>query len=175
MILAVLGVIVTILILLNRLADSGIDIGWLNPFSFFRRRAWKKQLVGNPLFTLTDPLDVAVVLATSVAKIDGEISKEEKVALISLFQTEFKRSEKEASELLIFGIHLFNDGSDAISKPEKIMNKSLKNFNEEQAQSVINLLHEIKNTSELNTDEKEQYISRITKEFNSHFKPNQKW
>jgi len=32
-ILGVLGAIVTILVLLNRLADAGIDVGWLNPFA----------------------------------------------------------------------------------------------------------------------------------------------
>ena len=32
-ILGILGVFVTILILMNRLQQGGIDIGWLNPFS----------------------------------------------------------------------------------------------------------------------------------------------
>jgi len=43
MILAVLGVIVTILILLNRLANAGMDLGGLNPFLWQRRRNWRKR------------------------------------------------------------------------------------------------------------------------------------
>lgn len=37
-VLAVLGSLVTILILLNRLKGLGIDFGWLNPFTWHRRR-----------------------------------------------------------------------------------------------------------------------------------------
>ena len=51
-ILGMLGTIVTILILLNRLAEAGIDIGGLNPFLWNRRRKWKKMYQGNPVFKI---------------------------------------------------------------------------------------------------------------------------
>lgn len=41
------------------LADRGIDLGGLNPFPWKRRRAWRRKFVGNPNFTLQDPLEVA--------------------------------------------------------------------------------------------------------------------
>jgi len=46
-ILGLLGTIVTILILLNRLADAGIDLGGLNPFLWHRRRKWRKMSGGK--------------------------------------------------------------------------------------------------------------------------------
>ena len=49
-ILGVLGIIVTILILLSRLQENGIDIGWLNPFSCHRRRSYRKEHDLNPAF-----------------------------------------------------------------------------------------------------------------------------
>ncbi len=42
-IIGVLGSIITILILLNRLAEAGIDLGGLNPFLWKRRRQWKQK------------------------------------------------------------------------------------------------------------------------------------
>jgi uncharacterized tellurite resistance protein B-like protein len=175
MILAALGFIVTILILFNRLADSGIDIGWLNPFTWFRRKSWRDRSTGNPIFTMTKPIDVAVVLAVTVAKIDGDISQQEKEALVSLFQDEFEKSEKEASDMMIFGTHLFADGHDAISKPEKIIKFSLEQFTEEQAQSLMNLLNNVLKIGNLNINDKEKYIQRINTVFASHFKTNEKW
>ena len=136
-ILGLLGTIVTILILLNRLSDAGIDFGWLNPFTWRRRRAWRKKFEGNPVFALDTPLEVAALLATSLAKIDGEISKEEKATLLSLFQSEFGKTEKEASDLLMSSIYLFGDGEQAIAKPDKVMQRSLDKFSDEQAESVM--------------------------------------
>ena len=56
-IFGLLGTIVTILILLNRLADAGIDLGGLNPFLWSRRRKWRKQYEGNPVFKIENPMD----------------------------------------------------------------------------------------------------------------------
>ena len=41
--LGFLGLLVTVLILLSRLADAGIDLGGLNPFLWRRRRAWRQK------------------------------------------------------------------------------------------------------------------------------------
>jgi len=174
-ILGVLGTIVTILVLFKRLSDAGIDIGWLNPFSWHRRRTWRKKYEGNPIFTLDNPLEVAAILATTVAKIDGEISKEEKAILLSLFESEFGKSEKEASDLLLSSIYIFGDGQDAISKPEKIMLRSLDQFSEDQAQSVMSLLNAIKGINSANTEAKDEYINRVNNVFNDRFNTNGKW
>lgn len=174
-ILGVLGTIVTILVLFKRLSDAGIDIGWLNPFSWRRRRAWRKQYEGNPIFFLNEPLEVAAILATTVAKIDGEMSKEEKAILLSLFQSEFGKTEKEASDLLLSSIYIFGDGLDAISKPEKIMRKSLEKFSSEQASSVMSLLKVIKDLDPANADAKDGYVKKINQVFDTHFGTGSKW
>lgn len=174
-ILGLLGAIVTILVLIKRLSDVGIDITWLNPFTWHRRRSWRKQYEGNPVFTLDQPLDVAAMLATTVAKIDGEISKEEKEVLLSLFQSEFGKSEKEASDLLMSSIYLFGDGEDAIAKPDKIMKRSLDNFSEDQATSVMSLLNIIKDIDPANSNDKDHYISKVNKVFSTKFNAEKKW
>lgn len=174
-ILGLLGTIVTILVLLNRLGDAGIDIGWLNPFTWRRRRAWRKKYEGSPVFSLQTPLEVAAMLATSVAKIDGEISKDEKAALLSLFQTEFGKSEKEASDLLMSSIYIFGDGEDAIAKPERVMKRSLEYFSEEQARSVMELLNSIKELDRSNAASKEDFVQKVHGVFERHFSTSGEW
>ena len=77
-ILGILGAIVTILILLNRLAEAGIDLGGLNPFSARRLRKWQQKFEGNPLFALDDPVEVAAVLVVATANIAGVVTAEER-------------------------------------------------------------------------------------------------
>ena len=174
-ILAALGAVVTILILIKRLSDAGIGLGWLNPFAWHRRRNWQNKYKGNPIFSLKDPLEVAALLATSLAKIDGEVSREEKAILLSLFQSEFGKSEKEASDLLMSSIYLFGDGEDAIKKPEKILQSSLKQFSQEQARSVVELLAAIVKIDSANHAEKEQYLARVNSVFDTQFKNSGIW
>lgn len=174
-ILAILGAIVTILILVKRLSDAGLDIGWLNPFAWQRRRAWRKKYEGNPVFSLDSPLEVAAMLATTVAKLDGDISREEKEILLSLFQSEFGKSESEASDLLLSSIYIFGDGEDAKAKPEKIMKRSLEKFSQDQAHSVMSLLNAVKSLDVANADLKEKYVAKVEAVFNQQFDTHGKW
>ena len=174
-ILGTLGLIVTILILFKRLSDAGIDVGWLNPFTWRRRREWRKKYEGNPAFSLDGPLEVAAMLATCVAKIDGEMSSEEKQALLTLFQSEFGKSEKDASDLLMSSIYIFGDGQEAIAKPEKIMKRSLEKFSEDQARSVMSMLESIRQIEESNAGAKGKFIGKVKTEFDKLFNENDGW
>ncbi len=174
-ILGLLGTIVTILILFKRLSDAGIDIGWLNPFAWRRRRAWRNKYEGNPIFSMSEPLEVAALLATTTAKIDGDLSLQEKTILLELFQSEFHKTEKEASDLLMSSIYLFGDGQDAISKPEKILRHSLESFTHEKARSVMSLLAAIANIDDKNRESKDVFIAKVDATFNSHFKSDTQW
>ena len=174
-ILAFLGAIVTILVLFKRLSDAGIDIGWLNPFAWRRRRAWRNKYQGNPIFSLSDPLEVAALLATTTAKIDGDLSLEEKTVLLELFQSEFNKTEKEASDLLMSSIYLFGDGNDALSKPDKILKSSLESFNPEKAQSVMNMLKAITKIDDKNRNSKDAYVAKVEATFDAHFKSSDEW
>lgn len=174
-ILGLLGAIVTILVLFKRLSDAGIDITWLNPFAWQRRREWKKKYQGKAIFSLTDPLEVAALLATTTAKIDGDLSLEEKTVLLALFQSEFHKTEKEASDLLMSSIYLFGDGGDAIAKPDKILHNAIGSFNQEKARSVMALLNAIKTIDARNQASKAAYVDKIEARFDAHFKSDDQW
>jgi len=118
---------------------------------------------------------IAALLATTAAKIDGDLSAEEKTRLLSLFQSEFHKDEKEASDLLMSSIYLFGDGQDAIAKPEKIMKSSLDKFDEDKARSVMNLLKEISQIEPKNQDAKQRYIAKVEAVFDAQFRANGEW
>ena len=139
-IFGLLGTIVTILILLNRLADAGIDLGGLNPFLWSRRRKWRKQYEGNPVFKIENPMDATAILMVAAAKADGDLSKEDKSLLLNLFETEFKLSKKDAAGLLISSAHLLGDGTEVRSNVKKFLFPSKAAFTASQSLSAISLI-----------------------------------
>lgn len=57
-IVGLLGFLVTILYLLDRL---GIDIGSLIPFYWRRMRAWAAKYAGDPIYSVDNPMHVAAL------------------------------------------------------------------------------------------------------------------
>ncbi len=174
-VLGMLGTIVTILILLNRLAEAGIDLGGLNPFLWHRRRQWKKKLQGNPVYKIESPLDMTALLATATAKVDGDMSSDEKKALLDMFQSEFGMNKKEAAELLIASAYLLGSGEEVRNDLEKVMQPSVAHFTEEQAASASKLLGAVSAIDEADGELKREFVARIESVFQRQIKPAGKW
>jgi hypothetical protein len=138
--LGLLGIIVTILILLNRLAEAGIDIGGLNPFLWNRRRKWKKEYEGNPVFQINNPMDATAILMVAAAKADGDLAKEDKTHLLQTFEKEFNLSKKDAAGLLISSSHLLGDGTEVRGNVKKFLEQSKPKFSQHQIGAAIELI-----------------------------------
>ncbi len=141
--IGLLGFIVTVLVLLRRLADAGIDLGGLNPFLWKRRRVWRQKFEGNPLFSLEDPKDVAAVLAVGTAKADGDMSAEQKQALLSAFERIFSLDAQSSADLLASSAHLIGDGQILRDQVGDVVARSKHKFTESQVDSTLSLLDEI--------------------------------
>jgi len=144
-VLGLLGIIVTILILLNRLQQGGIDIGWLNPFAWHRRRKFRNEYHLSAAYSLDKPMDVAALFLVGIAKSDGEMSKEQKDALLALFESEFKLSTSKAQDLLGGSVHILGRGDELFSSPSNVLHKSKESFSAEQVDSVVDMMKRISN------------------------------
>ena len=167
MILAILGFIVTILILLNRLANAGIDLGGLNPFLWHRRKKWKDKLEGNPIYQIDSPMDVVGLYMLAVVKADGDLSKEDKSHLLKLYSENFHLSDKEASALLTASSHLLGDGEEAQQNVAKVFEKSLANFRQSQITSTKELIREAAGDLEQRPEAAHKLIHDIEKVLDS--------
>jgi len=142
-IIGALGSLVTILWLLYRLAEMGIDLGGLNPFLWQRRRRWKKHYDANPVYKIDSPMEATALLITAAAKADGDMSAEEKAEILKIFSEEFHLSEKDAAGLLTSSSHLLGKGEEVRNDLQNVMSPSLQNFTDDQAASAIELLTRI--------------------------------
>lgn len=162
-ILGVLGTIVTILILVNRLQENGIDIGWLNPFSWHRRRKFRKQYYLSPAYSLSSAMDVVALFMLAIAKADGDLSKEQKLAILSLFESEFKLTESEANALLGSSAHILGNGDEVKADPKSVISKSYESFTPEQVDSAKSLLDKVAHIEGEPSDSQSKLLADVNK------------
>lgn len=148
----------TLLFALDRL---GVDLGWFNPWAWKRRRAWMKQVTGNPAFSLDSPIDAIALLATAAAKVDGDLSIDEKEALKKIFQETFNKSEKDASQLLGSSVYLLGSGEEIYRSPEKVLANSLESFSIDQKESSIKLLNQIVSMGGKVSELQVEFVSKV--------------
>jgi uncharacterized tellurite resistance protein B-like protein len=174
-ILGFLGTIVTILWLLYRLAEMGIDLGGLNPFLWRRRRKWKKHYEANPIFKIDSPLEATALLITATAKADGDMSSEEKKSIIEIFEKEFHLSQKDAAALLISSSHLLGKGNEIRDNLKAVLAPSLANFTASQASSAIQLLEKVARVESAAGELKQRIVKNATAILNQVSTPKSKW
>ncbi|MGI9332649.1 MAG: tellurite resistance TerB family protein [Gammaproteobacteria bacterium] len=142
-VLGVLGTLVTLLILFKRLSDAGIDLGWLNPFLWHRRRTWRKKYEADPLHSLDKPMEIAAALMFGTAMADGAISTEQKTALLAAFRDQFHLAEREATQLLGSTAFVIKDGEELRAKLRPFLQRTREHLKPEQVRSTIELCNAI--------------------------------
>jgi hypothetical protein len=160
-VLGALALIITLLILLNRLADAGIDLGGLNPFLWHRRRKWRGQFDANPLFLISDPKEIAAVLAVGVAKIDGDMTVEDKRALLQEFESTFAMKPRGASELLGSSVHLLGDPAILVTHLDTVLARGREKFTSEQVMSTLAMLERIAGASSSPSQRQRELIDAV--------------
>lgn len=174
-VLLVLSTIVTILILVNRLSENGINIGRLNPFAWKRRREWAKLYHANPVYTLASTIEVTGLLMVALAKSEGEISSEQKREIISKFKEVFHLDEDKASTLLTASSFILKDNISVVKNMSKLMEPSIKSFSEEQASSALSLLTHISNFDSPANNFQLEIIKLFKECFRGRFMTSNEW
>jgi len=160
-ILGLLGTIVTILVLLNRLADAGIDIRAFNPFLWHRRRKWRQLQNGNPLYRLDSPMDTAGVLVVGAAHADGAISLEEKKLIQSIFMSEFNLSAKDSAGLFTSSVFMIGESVDLHLKLKSILKPSKEKFTDSQIESTMKMISQVVSISGSSHPNVAEYMAEV--------------
>jgi hypothetical protein len=173
-IIGFLGSVITILWLLHRLAEMGIDLGGLNPFLWQRRRRWRKSYEANPIYKIEQPLEATALLVVATAKADGDMSVEEKKAILAMFEREFELPKREAAGLFISSTHLLGSGEELHKNLKGVLAPSLPKFTLEQAQSAVELMRAIARVGAA-SDAKAELIGMVEAELAPRSAPAGKW
>jgi hypothetical protein len=172
-VLGALGAIVTILILVNRLSDNGIDIGWLNPFAWKRRREWAKKYHANPVYSIKKPMEITGLLMIALAKSEGDMSSEQKNEIKQKFIEVFHLSEDKAVSLITSSVFLLKEELTVVKDMDKLLAASLDDFTEEQANSAYSLLRHISCFEGAPNSFQSEIVALFKKSLESRFKLNE--
>jgi len=154
--------LVTIFYLLDRL---GIDLGGFNPFHWRRRRAWLKRYGGDPIYAVEDPVEVAALFVVGVAKIDGDITAEEKQSIVSEFSSNFSLSEREASQLLGSSVHLLGQPLLIGTQLGNLLERFDEQFTPEQTESLVAMMTAVVSSNEHLSTEQTDLIDSVRGRF----------
>ena len=166
-VLGLLGTIVTILYLLDRL---GVNLGGLNPFYWRRRRAWAAKYEGDPIYSIEDPMHVAALLIVGTAKLDGDLSAEQKKVVLNQFESSFSLDSREAFELLGSAAHLLGAPQIIDTQLNGVAEKNKDRLSKDQAESMIQMMIEVASTDGDLSAKQSDYIASIQ----SLFVPSEK-
>jgi len=170
--LGLLGSIVTILWLLHQL---GIDLGGMNPFGWRRRRAWRNKFEANPIFALEDPREIAAVLIAGVAKIDGDLSADEKRGLLAELEETLSMSPKAASELLSSTVFLLGDMHVVNAQLDELLARYREHLAADQIESLLEIAGRVAALDGGPTARQDELIAAIRQGFGSEAEPQGTW
>lgn len=160
---------------LNSLERSGFRLSSLNPFYWYRRTKWKKQYHESPLYSITEPMDAAAVVMLGMAKMEGEISREQKTEILNIFSSEFNLQSDKAKELFASSSYLLQSENNFIKNINKVLEPSKDKFSSEQVESTINLVKKIaKSESEMSL-EQEELLERVIQILKPQDAEKNKW
>ncbi|MEM1174849.1 MAG: TerB family tellurite resistance protein [Pseudomonadota bacterium] len=139
----ILGFLTSVLTILYMLDRLGVDLGGLNPFAWARRRRFRKKYEGDPIYAVEDPMEIAALLVTGMARADGDITAEQKQAIEHAFMSTFSLSDKDAHQLLIASTHLLGATQVIHTQLEGLLKRTGDTFTRTQAESILGMVSEL--------------------------------
>lgn len=174
-VIGVLTAVAGLIWALVALQRAGVSIGSLDPFAWYRRMQWRKKYADKPLYCLTDPADVAAVLLLATAKCEGEVSAEQKQALLKTFESEFSLSDNEAADLLVACAHLLRNEVYVLDSLERVLERSKDRFTATQVASLATLMRRIAELDGPANEEQCKLIDAMQHYFEERAQPQGAW
>lgn len=146
---------------LYRLQNSGVNLNDFNPFYWFRRRRWQQLARVKPLHALSSPMEAAACLVVGTAKLEGEISREQKQAIIDLFAGEFCITMQQAQDLFAGSAFLLKDTLDISSETKDLLAPCQEKFTEATSASLLMMLEKVSQLDHQTTADQAKLIEQV--------------
>ena len=159
---------------LNSLQNAGVDLNSFNPFTWMRRRKWEKMVGTKPLHALTDSMDAAALLVVAVAKEHGDITRDSKLEILSMFEEEFGVKRNKSLELYSSSVYLIKDSSNIAEEVSHILKPSKDNFTASHIEKLTRMLKSTANLEDM-TEGQKSIIKAVEYEFNTHEEKPKHW
>lgn len=160
-ILQILGLIITFTMAMEALRRFGIDVGWLNPLAFFRRRAWAKKVTTPPLYTLEHPVDVVAVMALAMVQATGAVTVEQKDGVLALLREQLALGDTDANSLWVASSHMLRNRPLAPSEVPAVLERSADKFTDYHVQTLRSLMQRAAQITPPASSEQQQLLDAV--------------
>jgi len=143
MVIAILTALTAFIWALYRLHTSGFDLNAFNPFHLLRRLKWQNQINNRPIYSIENPMEAAALLLVATAKLDGEITREQRNFILQLFITEFDVTEIAANELYAASSYLLKDINNIIPEVSLILEPCKAVFKPNHITTLLEMLEKV--------------------------------
>ena len=110
-------------------------------------------------------MEVAALFVVGVAKIDGDITAEEKQSIVSEFSSNFSLSEREASQLLGSSVHLLGQPLLIGTQLGNLLERFDEQFTPEQTESLVAMMTAVVSSNEHLSTEQTDLIDSVRGRF----------
>lgn len=157
----ILGLVIAFGMAMEALRRFGIDVGWLNPFTFFRRRAWKKKYTAPPVYTLEHPVEVVALLAVATVQATGTVTAEQKSGVQRLLTEQLSLPAAEAESLWLSSSYLLRNRPLEPKELPAVMERSAEKFTQYHAQTLASILQAAAAIDAPPNDSQRQLLSAV--------------
>ena len=134
--------------------------GW-NPFYWYRRHSFAKKFSADPIYSIEDPIHVAALLIIGTAKLDGDITAEQKRVAQEQFELNFSVDSRGSSELFGSAAHLLAAPQLIDSQLTTLADRSRSRFSADQANSMVEMMTKVASAGEGPTEIQKEFIEGI--------------
>jgi hypothetical protein len=156
-----LGILTAIVSLLYALDRLGINLGGMNPFHWYRRRAFAKKYGSDPIYSVEDPVHIAALLVIGAAKLDGDVTAEQKNMAQDQFMSEFSVDEREALQLFGSAAHLLAAPQLIDTQLEKLAERNKDTFSPDQAESLMQMIVKVASANGSMSAAQQEFIDSV--------------
>ena len=163
MVIAILTALTAFLWALYRLHTSGFGLKALNPFYLLRRLKWQDRANTKPVHLIENPMEAAALLLVATAKLDGEITREQRNLIIQLFITEFSLTEINANELYAASSYLLKDVGNILPEVRLILEPCKAAFKPNHIETLLEMLNKVASAENSPTVAQNELILEVRK------------
>lgn len=175
-IIAAISALAALVWALHSLQNSGVDLNSFNPFTWARQRKWQKQYGVKPIYNLPTATEAAAVIIVGALKQEGEISREQKQTVITLFTDNFNLENQDAADLFSSSSHLVHDNELNFDQSvPHILKLSMKQFTPEMVVTFLSLLERVVTLEGKPAKAQTDIIDRVRETFKRENKNNINW
>ncbi len=165
----ILGLITTVggvIWALYRLQNSGVDLNSFNPFYWARRRSWEKQLGTKEIHRLQSSIEAAALLVVAMARLEGEVTREQKKEITSLFVKEFGINQSVALDYYTSSSHMLKDVMNISSEVRNVLKPTKAEFKSNHVDALLEMLSMVSRAEGPANAEQELLLKVVSDELN---------